>query len=34
MKLLDACLGAWLYPVLKTFDKASFYEVFSSILFE
>lgn len=34
MKLLDACLGAWLYPVLKLFDKNTFYDILSAVLFE
>ena len=24
-KLIDACIGAWLFPVLKLFDKNTFY---------
>ena len=33
-KLIEACLGGWLFPILKLFDKNSFYDILSAILFE
>ena len=34
INLTDACLGAWVYPVLRLFDKNTFYETLMAILFE
>ena len=34
INLVDACLGFWLYPILRLFDKNTFYDILSAILFE